>query len=325
LPYVRADWFIATAVRPPLYHAMLDLPATAHELERRLEVDVVADFLQNRLARAGFATSGVSGQNRLVDRHGAKFGAYWKSYDFKSNDGAGDIFTHPLGPTFDGNPFERFAFAHDGGEIIFNLPNGLQGYLLVDAAGRRIDFGPTEVVSDSLKTSGNPAIVNGLSCMGCHKHGVIRFEDALMKAPALSGPALEKLKQLVLPPDRMNALLAEDETRFLAALEASVGRWLKVGSDKDKSIRDFPEPIGAVARLYLKDPGLREVACELGIDPDKAMTRLERHRRLQEMGLGPLFGGKTISRQTWHSFTKSSSLFQKTALELELGVPYREL
>lgn len=79
LPYVRADWFIAVAARPPLYHTLLQLPAHAGDLERRLKVDVHADFLRDKLARAGLMTSGVSKHNRVVDRHESVYGAYWKS------------------------------------------------------------------------------------------------------------------------------------------------------------------------------------------------------------------------------------------------------
>src|SRR5439155_25363383 len=32
LPVLRADWFVATATRPPLYHTILDLPDTAAKL-----------------------------------------------------------------------------------------------------------------------------------------------------------------------------------------------------------------------------------------------------------------------------------------------------
>ena len=63
--------------------------------------------------------------NRVVERHASRYGAYWKSYDFAGNTGTQNIFTHPL------------DFTQDGGEIIFNLPNGLQGYLIVDASGER--------------------------------------------------------------------------------------------------------------------------------------------------------------------------------------------
>ena len=100
---VRADWFIDSASRPPLYHdhAILDLPKTAQALEQRLAVDVESDFLNVNLKRAGFARSDISHQNRLVDRHessGTDY--YWKSYDFRANEGTGNIFKFPLGPVF---------------------------------------------------------------------------------------------------------------------------------------------------------------------------------------------------------------------------------
>ncbi len=89
LPAVRADWFIASASRPPLYHDLLRLPRTAGELEELLKVDVLDNFRRNQLVRAGFTNSGVSRHNRMVERHEAAYGAYWKSYDFKSSDGRG--------------------------------------------------------------------------------------------------------------------------------------------------------------------------------------------------------------------------------------------
>ena len=35
LPFVRADWFVANAARPPLYHDILQLPLTDRDLERQ--------------------------------------------------------------------------------------------------------------------------------------------------------------------------------------------------------------------------------------------------------------------------------------------------
>src|SRR5262249_1264012 len=54
LPWVRADWFVATSSRPPLYHDLLRLPRTARELEQQLGVDVADNFRQDKLVRAGF-------------------------------------------------------------------------------------------------------------------------------------------------------------------------------------------------------------------------------------------------------------------------------
>src|SRR5262249_27180645 len=115
IPLVRGDWFVYAASRPPLYHEVLGLPATDLALERRLEVDVAANIRRDRVARAGFSDSGVSRNNRLIERHRSRYGAYWKSYDFASNEGRRNLFKHPLGPG------GKDSFDADGGEIIFNL------------------------------------------------------------------------------------------------------------------------------------------------------------------------------------------------------------
>ena len=166
LPFIRADWFIATASLPPLYHEILDLPKTDRELETQLEVNV-AENLKNapgvRVWRAGFNNSGVSVNNRIVERHKSRYGAYWKSYDFAGNVGTQNIFTHPL------------DFTHDGGEIIFNLPNGLQAYYLSTATGERLDGAPINIVSNA--GARDPVVRNGLSCMGCHTEGMKTFDD----------------------------------------------------------------------------------------------------------------------------------------------------
>src|SRR5262249_14790874 len=157
--------------------------------------------------------------------------------------GRGNLFVFPLGPEFDGNSFERQAFKHDGGEIIFALPNGLQGYMLVNGKDERIDEGPVNVVSDGKKVSGTPLIVNGLSCMACHLHGVIRLQDTIRTGSILGGNAREKLRELYPPPETMNTLLKKDEERFLRALEEAMGPFLKTGSDAGRDLRDFPEPV----------------------------------------------------------------------------------
>ena len=85
VPFIHVDWFLATASLPPLYHDILNLPDTDHELETRLEVNVVENLRNaagRRVWRAGFNDSGVSNHNRVVERHTSRYGAYWKSYDF---------------------------------------------------------------------------------------------------------------------------------------------------------------------------------------------------------------------------------------------------
>jgi serine/threonine-protein kinase len=324
LAVVRADWFTTFATQPPLYHTLLELPRDARVLEERLRVDVLADFREGRLARAGFAASGVSGQNRLVERHAAAHGAYWKSYDFKARAPRNVLTRFPLGPEFEGNPFPAQAFRQAGGELIFNLPNGLQGYLLVNNKDERIDAGPVEIVSDALKTAGTPAVINGLSCMSCHKHGMLPFKDSVRDGTAVGGDALRLVQQLYPPQATLDRLVRQDGDRFLAALERATGPFLKAGPDRERPVRDFAEPVGEVARTYLlKDLGLAEAAYELGLEkPEQLRSMIEGSRALRALGLAPLAAGRTIRRDEWETLD-GTSLFQKVARELQLGSPLR--
>ena len=116
--------------------------------------------------------------------------------------------------------------------------------MLVDGKDKRIDEGPIEVVSDTLKTSGTPAIVNGLSCMACHKHGMIGFKDFVRDGGAVFGDAEQKVKRLYPEAQVMQKLVQEDEKRFLDKVEETIGPFLREGPDKEKPIKEFPEPVG---------------------------------------------------------------------------------
>lgn len=323
VPVIRADWFIAIASRPPLYHILLQIPEHASELEHRLKVNVRKNFLDGEIARAGFNASGVSGHNRLVERHDALHGSYWKSYDFLSSVGFGNLFVFPLGPKFEGNPFQRQSFKHDGGEIIFNLPNGLQGYMLVDGKDKRIDEGPIQVVSDGKKISGTPAIVNGLSCMACHQHGMIRFEDQIRTGHILGGDPRDFLRRVYPEKKEMDQLLRKDEKRFMTALEEAMGKYLKVGKDKDLDITEFAEPVSAIAKWYISEEMTSmEASRELGLKDAKRLEgAISANRRLQEVGLYPLSQGKKIKREVWEHTEFFNSPYQEAAVQLKLGVP----
>ena len=215
VPSVHIDWFIATASTPPLYHELLSLPLTDRDLETRLEVDVAGN-LRNapgvRVWRAGFNNSGVSNNNRVVERHTSRYGAYWKSYDFAGSVGTQNIFTHPL------------AFTHDGGEVIFNLPNGLQGYYLVNASGFRLDEVPINIVSNP--AASDPTVRNGLSCIGCHTEGMKTFEDQVRSViESNTNPTYNKAQALRLYVEKsdMDTRVGVDMERYRGALEATGG------------------------------------------------------------------------------------------------------
>jgi serine/threonine-protein kinase len=272
--------------------------------------------------RAGFPTSGVSAHNRLIERHplsGQR--AYWKSYDFKSSTWEANLQQFPLGPRFEGNPYPDLAFKHDGGEIIFHLHNGLQGYMLVDGADRRIDAGPIEVVNDPANHSGSPLIVNGLSCAACHKNGMRPAPpDQVRTGKGVIGEALQRVLQLYPEPAQMNAAIERDQALFLAALERTIGPYLRVDeATKNTPITDLPEPIGEVARRYYalkEDLDAVTVACELYLEqPQSVVDKANSSGVWRQLGLGVLAqkGGR-IKRGAWES-RRGTSQMQQAARE----------
>lgn len=314
--YLRADWFVATASRPPLYDQLLNLPDSLADLEHRLGVSLVDNFLNDKLKRAGMVQSNVSRNNRIVERHVTRFnGAYWRSYDTNSNSARSNFLRYPLGPLFDGNPYEDQAFEYAGGEVIFNLPNGLQAYGLYDGKDRRLDGpAPISIVRDLRESSGTPEVVNGLSCINCHSQGMKEFKDAIRLHPAVFGDARRKVERLYPPQAEMDKLVAADRQRFLSAAEEATGRFLKFGPDAKKDIADFEEPVSALVRFYLQDLTPDTVTAELGL-PDVAAldAAIRGNRRLSELGLGPLLDANGVKRQLWES--PGLSLFHEVSLE----------
>lgn len=325
LPILRADWFVVTATQPPLYHEFLGIPDTQMELENQLHLNIEENILHNRIQRAGYARSGVSKQNRLLERHESTATPYfWISYDFLPRKAKGDLTRFPLGPVFDRNPHPRQAFDHDGGEIIWSLPNGMQAYMLVDARGNRIDVGPIEVVFDRSAILGTPSIINGISCMYCHRAGMIaEFRDEIRLADAVGGEAREKVREIYSSHQEMQDLVQRDGSLFVRALERAIGPFLKIDGDEDQSVLAFQEPIGKVAEMYALDLTPQEMALELGIEKVELLqAKIEANRELLRYGLGTMIQDPpgTLKREKWES-RDGTSLMQDVSSELRLGTP----
>jgi serine/threonine-protein kinase len=325
IPYLRADWFVVTATRPPLYHELLRIPPRLSELEKELDIDIRRNFVEGKIERSGFAKSGVSRQNRLLERHSSRVTPYfWISYDFLPNRVRSDLPRFPLGPRFEGNPFNDQAFEHDGGEAIWSLPNGMQAYMLVDGAGRRLNQGPIEVVFDRTAVLGSPAIINGISCMACHRHGIIcDFRDELRDANVLGGFAREHLLKTYPINANLQRSARKDQQLFMQSLAKVMAPYLIGGVDPIKDISQFPEPIGKVAKLYAEDLTLQEMAYELGFSqPQKLADKIDANRNILKFGLGTMTQKPpgTLKRDKWQ-VREGTSLMQDVARELGIGIP----
>ncbi len=294
--YVRADWFVANASAPPLYHDLLGLPASAAELERLLGVDTGRNLAEEKnVARAGVRSSGVSHNNRVLERHVSPYGAYWKSFDFRNDPVTQNIFKDPL----------RLNPA--GGEIIFNLPNGFQAYLLIDSLGRRINEAPIDIVADR-NNPDDPIIENGRSCMSCHFKGMQSFNDDVR--PVVKGMTtgfFERDRALALypPQETLDRLIEKDRQRFEAAANQAGGRSVESAT---------AEPINMLSRRFFADLSVAQAAAETGLDVKAFQARLARSARLVSLGFGQLLvpqGG--FKRDLWEKN------FGEIARELQLG------
>ena len=280
VPFVHVDWFLATASLPPLYHDILDLPETDRELERQLGVDVTRNIDSApgvRVWRAGFNDSGVSNNNRVVERHTSRDGAYWKSYDFAGSVGQQNIFTHPL------------TFRHDGGEVVFNLPNGLQGYYISDALGNRIDEAPTTIVSNP--AASNPAVRNGLSCIGCHTEGMKTFEDevraVILKSP--EGPVKDQGLRLYVEQSVIDDLVAKDTDRYREALKETGGVFGGI------------EPVHRFYEAFQGPVDAAHAAAAVGLETEAFLQEILDKQNLRSLGLAGLLEDGNVSRDAWTS------------------------
>ncbi|TXT36024.1 MAG: WD-40 repeat-containing regulatory protein [Planctomycetota bacterium] len=285
LPHVRADWFVFSASRPPLYNLILGLPETPEQM---------LDFEKRQR---------VSKNNRLIERHVSNYGAYWKSYDFKPADPKQpqrrqNLKANPTGP---GGPL---GFEHDGGEMIFNLPNGLQGYMLTDAAGKQIPKGPQDVVVDkeAAKRGREADVINGVSCMNCHWSGMLNKDDkirehVLSQPTAYAASVVEFVKAVYVEKPQFAVKLKEDRERFEKAV-ALCGLPLKKEDSGSGSRLSKTEPVAMLAFQFDEPLDLDLAAAEAGVTVDKFVAALRTNSALGRE-LGSLPQGQPVPRDTY--------------------------
>lgn len=292
IPFMQGDAYIDVASQPPLYHDLADVPETVQELTARLGIDIAQNIADREVARAGVLNSGVSSQNRLIERHqvsGASNRTFWISYDF-GNDAveAGNIFANPLG------------FEADGGEVIFSQPNGFYAFMLIVATGERIDLGPDNVVTDPGQPDGT--VRNGISCFSCHHRGMINVVDQVRPSVERNTNFSAQEKDLVADlhplPEDFAEIQDLDSANYQLALKAA-------GVEVDVTT----DAVSAVFSLFDLPVDLQRAAAELGVDPEQLSFQLGR----LDNALAPLRDG-SVKRDTWNE------LFAETVCTLQIGV-----
>ena len=160
----------------------------------------------------------------------------------------------------------------------------------MDNQGRRIDKGPTEIVSDPKRP--DCAVENGLSCMSCHAKGMLPKNDqvrghVLANAGSFLDSDVETVRTLYPSEEKFAELIQKDGRRFQEAVA-------RTGAPLSST-----EPIAALALRFEADMDRALVAAEVGVPGEKLMEALANAPELARR-LGPLrVDGGTVQRQVF--------------------------
>lgn len=289
--YVELGQLVYTLTRADVYNAIMALPVYATELEDELGV-IKGDDSQPYQFMA--IEKAITIDARLVFRAQTTTGGfYWKTFDIFTGDGQPFVFwehpvpkyvasagatardsslvgslVQPVGNAPPGcEPAANAVFTlctnytgtdgvqQQASEIIWDLPNGLQGYAIYGGLNqRRIDAfsfivrDPRRVQewTDEKYYAPGPSrpdtrLHTGGSCIGCHVDGMNRasndmrdwLDQGVMDASWTSDTnTVEEVKRLYPPSDVMRPLIEEDRRPFLEAM-AQIRQGMVLGDDKN--------------------------------------------------------------------------------------------
>jgi len=279
-PWMHIDSFAFTANQPEVYYTLRDLPATANELFNLIGVDFKDDFADFSALTLGFSDSPISlNKNRLLSRHDSTDGYLWATFDVDGGGAANqNLFEFLLLDAPSGKDFDFQA-----SEMIYSLPNGLQGFILFNADGIRQDAAPLNIVIDNISPF-SPEIQSSISCYRCHSIGLIPADDEIAahvreNAAQFDPQDVDVVRQLYRDPA---SSFQKDNGRHAEALA-------KMGI----SVNDV-DPLNFSTDNLRKNHGAASIAALLLLTEEEFILRLsESNQARQEVG--QLLVGGSIS------------------------------
>lgn len=279
-PIIRADWLASAARGGSLYSDLIGLPKTLPELGRLMALDLGPATATRPVPskRLAVRSSPVTRGQRVIERQASAQSFYWLAYEIAATGEGSNAFDQPLGPTSSAvrNGPSKNAFRADSTRIIFRLPNGLPGFGVFDADGRRVDAAPPGVgptVGKEQRPSAHRSTGStGLGCLACHGLGLIPAADELrahVESDKFGGDreAREAALKLYPPAAEIKALFDEDGHQFRRAL-------IRTGIDPDHTVHGL-DVVTALARQHDMDVGLDRAAAEFGLERNAFIERLK--------------------------------------------------
>ncbi len=177
-----------------------DFPATVNDWNKKWGIKAVEDFLNqeklfvaNGEVVAGAKSDGARGSyvsyhDRIITFLPVPTGVAMRSYDSLKTAMKKNYANFPKEVTVGDVPF-------DAGELLVNLPNGLQAAMLINGKGDRVEVGDSRVVRNSIDTF-DVTVKTQVACITCHGSNL-----------GVIAPSNQKVKEAIA---RGNRLLAKD-------------------------------------------------------------------------------------------------------------------
>jgi hypothetical protein len=278
VPIMFANSLIATATRPELYYAILGVPDTYEGLLADLGVEATEPG-----ERAGY----VDGAEIIATYHrlGQRNGYLWNL----------GVIDNPMTSLF-ADPLQNPTGER---QLIFTLPNGLQAFAYMDAAGVRISDSPTFLDT----TQNNFRAIVPLTPFRQHSpRPNIRDEvrSYLAENPDAFSPALETTI----------VGLYRDEVTLRAMIESDYQSLTRLALEAAGVNERRPEPISAAYAEWDRDVSIEDAAGDLMVTREA----LDDNLRLLDPALSVL-GAGLMDRDDFNYFYRNSLCILHTVNE----------
>jgi hypothetical protein len=308
-PIFVVSWFLTNALSEPRYHELLGLDDSEESVRKLAGVDDKTVERVGAQLRGAVLWSDVAHHNRILERRPTPQrkgrGSIHVSFDFKTSVNLQDVLKDVL------------IKLSDAKEIIFTLPNGLQGFFVVDNKDNRLDKADADVALNNRSRFRDRQVRTAFHCMACHlpdrgwievddevrnlaSTPITLFADAVSKGDKKRG---DRVRQQYLDTDYNELIQADQavvEVAVAAATKSIVGR----GMTCPQTAKFLTDTI----YQYAYEPvSLQSLAAYLGCPQDEALAAL------QIAGNDPVFvilrkGGRARRDQVEAGFARLAAL-----------------
>jgi hypothetical protein len=268
-PWLHADNYAFITHNKETYYDTLGIAGTEKDLYAQLGTNLQESYDKFEIQCAGGFGSPISiNKNRKICRAECERSALckdqgyvWQTYDPVAGNGVRErnLFEFPFGV----EARSALIFQHAASEVIWTLPNGLQGYFLSLANGARQNFADPAVVTDigtDKFSSFDPQIDNAVDCQNCHYKGILSMEDSIRSAlgnsAELGKDDRDKVKAYFPTQNTLAATFTKDSKDYLKTLD-TIG---VVSSGGD--------PVSALLVPHRSDWGLTEFCSFVMLNDD---------------------------------------------------------